>query len=48
MCVIDIFNKYAWVQPLKGKKAKSVLNGFIKTANESKHKSNKLQVDQGK
>ena len=27
--VIDIFTKYAWIKPLKNKKAKTVLNGFI-------------------
>ena len=29
LCVIDVFTKYVWVQPLKDKKAKTVLNGFI-------------------
>ena len=45
-CVIDVFTKYAWVTPLKGKKAKTVLPRFIKIVNESKHKPNKLRVDQ--
>ena len=26
---VDVFTKYAWVKPLKDKKAKTVLNAFI-------------------
>ena len=40
--IIDVFTKYAWVEPLKTKKAKTVLNAFIKIVNESNHKPNKL------
>ena len=29
LCVMDVFTKYAWVKPLKDKKAKTVLNAFI-------------------
>ena len=47
-CVIDVFTKYAWVKPLKGKKAKPVLHGFIRIVNESKRKPNNLWIDQGK
>ena len=32
-CVIESFTKYAWVKPLKDKKAKTVLHGFIETEN---------------
>ena len=39
-------SKYVWVKPLNNKKAKTVLNGFIEIANESKHKSDKSWVDQ--
>ena len=28
LCVIDIFSKYAWVIPLKGKKGTSIVNAF--------------------
>ena len=35
-----------WVKSLKGKKGKTVLNGFIETVNQSNHKPNKLWVDQ--
>ena len=48
LCVLDVFTKYAWVKPLKEKKAKTVLNGFIKIVRESKRKPNKLWIDQGK
>ena len=36
------------VKPLKDKKAKTVLHGFVETVNESKHKPNKLWTDQGR
>ena len=44
LCVMDVFTKYAWVKPLKGKKGKTVLNAFIKIVNESNGKPNKLWV----
>ena len=46
LCVIDFFNKYAWVKPLKDKKGRKVLDAFIKIVNGSNHKPNKLCVDQ--
>ena len=46
--VTDAFTKYAFVKPLKRKKAKTVLYGFIETVTESEPKPNKLRVDQGK
>ena len=42
---MDVFIKYAWVKPLKDKKAKTVVNGSIGIVNESKRKRNKLWVD---
>ena len=45
-CVIDVFTKYAWVKPLKDKKAKTVANGYIEIGNKSKRQPNKLQADQ--
>ena len=33
--MIDVFTNYAWVKPLKDKKSKTVLNGFIKIVNKS-------------
>ena len=41
LCVIDVFTKYAWV-----KKTKIGFHRFIEIVNESKHKPNKLWVDQ--
>ena len=40
--VIDIFSKYAWVIPLKGKKGISIVNRFQKIINDSKRKPNKI------
>ena len=44
--MIDVFTKYAWVNPLKDKKGKTVLNAFIETVIGSNRKPNKLWVDQ--
>ena len=33
LSVIDVFTKYAWVKPLKDKKAKTVLDGYIVIVN---------------
>ena len=46
--VIDIFTKYTWAKLLKDKKHKTILNAFIKKANESNNKPNKLWVNQGR
>ena len=48
LCVIDVFTKYTWIKPLKYKKAKTVLHGFIEIVTESKRNPNILWVDQGK
>ena len=32
-CVIDVFTKYAWVKPLKNKKPKTIVHGFIEILN---------------
>ena len=47
LCVIDIFNKYAWVAPLKDKKSVSIVNAFQKIFKESNEKPNKIWVDKG-
>ena len=44
--VIDPFNRYACVKPLKDKKGKTVLNAFIEIVNESNLKLNRLCIDQ--
>ena len=46
LCAIDLFNKYAWVIPLKGKKGTSIDNAFKKIISKGK-KPNKTWVDQG-
>ena len=46
--MIYVFTKYVWVQPLKDKKPKAVLNAFNETAKKSKRQPNKLWVDQGR
>ena len=46
--MIDVFIKYTWVKHLKDEKVKTVLYGFVEITNKSKHKQNKLWVDQGK
>ena len=47
LCAIDIFSKYAWVVPWKGKKGVSIVNAFQKSLDSSKRKPNKIWVDQG-
>ena len=46
LCAIDIFRRYAWVVPLKDKKAISIVNAFQKIITEER-KTNKLWVDEG-
>ena len=48
LCMIDVFTKYAWLKPLKGKKSLRVLNAFIKIVNIINPKPNKFWVNQGK
>ena len=55
LCVIDIFSKYAWVVPLKDKKAVTITNTIQRILNDSArrksqsegHKPNKIWVDKG-
>ena len=37
-----------WVHSLKDRKSKTVFNGYVEIANESKRKPNKLWTDQGR
>ena len=52
LCVAGVFAKdfwkYAYKVFSKDKKAKTLINGFIKMTIESKRKPHKLWVDQGK
>ena len=45
LCSIDLFDKYAWVVPLKDKIWPSIVNAFKKIVLESK--PSKIWVDQG-
>ena len=47
LCAIDLFNKYAWVIPIKDKKGVSVIDAFQKILKESNRKPNKIWVDKG-
>ena len=47
LCVIDIYNKYAWVVPLKGKTGITITNALQKVLDESNRKRNKTWVDKG-
>ena len=47
LCAIDLFSKYAFVVPLKGKKETTIANAFQSILDNSKRKSNKIWVDQG-
>ena len=42
--MIHVFTKYAWLEPLKNKKGKTVFNAFIEEVIESNGKRNKLWV----
>ena len=46
MC-IDIYSKYAWVFPLKGKKEITITNAFQKTLKESNRKPSKICIGKG-
>ena len=47
LCDIDLFSKYAWVDPLKDKKGITIVNAFQSILDSSKLKPNKIWVDQG-
>ena len=47
LCAIDLFNKYAFVVPLKDKKGISIVNAFSKIIKQSNRKPNKIWVDEG-
>ena len=45
LCVIEIYSKYAWVIPLKDKKAITITNAYQKILKESDRKPNKIWGD---
>ena len=46
LCAIDVFSKYAWVLPLKGKRGTNIVYAFQKIISKG-CKPNKIWVDQG-
>ena len=46
LCAIDLFNKYAWVVPVKDKRGATIVNGLQKIISKGR-KPNKIWVDQG-
>ena len=47
LIVIDIFSRYAWVQPLKDKGSNEVINAFDKILQEGR-KPKRLRTDAGR
>ena len=47
LCVIDIYNSFAWVFPLKDKKGITITNFFHQISEEFNCKPNKIWVDKG-
>ena len=49
LCVIDVFSKYAWVEPLKNKTSKEMIRGFGAILKRAKgRKPRRFQTDKGK
>ena len=44
---MDLYNKYAFVVPLKDKKGISIVNAFNEIIKQSNRKPNKIWVDEG-
>ena len=47
LCAIYLFSKYAWVVPIKDKKAVTIISTFQKYLDSSTRKPNKILFDQG-
>ena len=47
LCAIDLFSKYAWVIPIKGKKGVRIVDAFQKILKEFNRKPSKIWVDKG-
>ena len=47
LCVINIFIKYTWVVPLKGKKGITVTKTLQEISDDSNRRTNKIWVDNG-
>ena len=44
--IINVYNKYAWVVPLKDRKGITIINVFQKKLNKANPKPNKIWVDE--
>ena len=44
LCVFNIYSKYAWAIPLKGKKGTKITDAFEKNLKGSNRKPNKIWV----
>ena len=47
LCIIDIFNKYNWVVPLKDKKGVTIVAAFQSILKQSNRKPKKIWADKG-
>ena len=47
LCAIDLFSKYAWVNPIQDKKGVSIIDAFEKILKESNRKPDKIWVNKG-
>ena len=47
LCVIDVFRKYSWVDPLKDKKGVRIVNAFQSMLKDSNRKPNNIWLDKG-
>ena len=47
LCVIDIFNKYTWVVPLKDKMGVTIFNAFQSILKDSNRKPSKIWIYNG-
>ena len=47
LCVIEIYNKFTWVIPLKDKKGTKITIALQKILDEFNHKPNKIWADKG-
>ena len=48
LCVVDIYNKYESVVPLKDKNGITIIKAFQKILKESNRKPKKIRVDKGR
>ena len=47
LVVIDVFSRFLWVEPLKNKQAKTIIDAFTRIFRRSKRKPRRLRTDRG-